>query len=96
MSAVFDGLRVIEISQGRVDRSSSSLFGFDQLFEVHLEFEIVATGSLDECRAVLCALFQSGLEQRFQTLPEFRGHVSLGDNSWRSHARAHGIRRPMR
>jgi hypothetical protein len=53
------------------------LIGVEKSFEVGLEFEIVAAGSLDEGRAVRFALFQSGLEQRLETLPEFRGHVSI-------------------
>src|ERR1700678_1767888 len=51
--------------------------GIEKLLEVHLEIEIVATRSLDECSAVLCGLFESGMEQRLQTLPELRSHVQL-------------------
>ena len=69
--------QVVNMGEGSVSRIDALLIGVEQPFEVGLEFEIVAAGSLDECRAVLFALFQSGLEQRLQTLPECRGHVSL-------------------
>jgi len=37
--------------------------------------EAVITCSFYECGTVLWSLLQGGIEQRFQALPEFRGHI---------------------
>ena len=88
------GRRVIEIHQRCIDRLSYLLFGFDQSFEVHPQFLIIAAFPLNERRAILRVFFQGCVKERFQALPEFRSHCRFmeivpvfGPNS------IHGIRR---
>ena len=66
---------VVDVGEWSVSRIGALLIGIEKPLEVHLEFEIVAAGSLNECCAVLCGFFPGGMEQRLQTLPEFRSHV---------------------
>ena len=58
-----------------VSRTGILLFCLEKLFEVHLEFKVVATGSIDEGGTVLCARLQGSMEQRLQALPELRSHM---------------------
>jgi hypothetical protein len=58
-----------------VYRPGVLLLGLQKLLEVHLQFEVAATGSLNECRTVLWALRQGGMEQRLQALPQLRSHI---------------------
>ena len=50
--------RVVEIHQRCIDGSCALLLGFDQLFEMCLEFLILTAGLLNERRTILRVLFQ--------------------------------------
>lgn len=52
----------VEISQRCIEQSSFSLLGLDELFEMHLQFDIRATRRIYEGCAILRVLLQGGME----------------------------------
>ena len=74
----------VEMGKWSFDGTSVLLFRVEKLLEVHLEFEVVSTGGIDVCGAVLRGHFQGAVEQRLEALPEFGSHIEFtaADDCW--------------